>query len=145
MQNTALFWEAGMYRSPITIRTFQIRVQGRAQERKNLLPGARIVYHSPFDVWTAHRTKLLQCTHTHRGNTSFFLGEKSPSDDQNWTPNLEAVRASIRFAIATGQLDAAQPCRRTQITHSSRSNSHQPPRARDGIRASTAKNWMFNS
>jgi hypothetical protein len=57
--------------------------------------------------WTAHRTELLQCTHTHRGNISFFLGGKSPSDDQNWTPNLEAVRASIRFAIATGRLDAA--------------------------------------
>lgn len=57
--------------------------------------------------WTTHRTKMLQYTHTHRGNISFFLGGKSPSDDQNWTPNLEAVRASIRFAIATGRLDAA--------------------------------------
>lgn len=57
--------------------------------------------------WTAHRTEMLQRTHTHRGNISFFLGGKSPSDDQNWTPNLEAVRASIRFAIATGRLDAA--------------------------------------
>lgn len=56
--------------------------------------------------WTAHRTEMLQCTHTHRSNISFFLGGKSPSDDQNWTPNLEAVRASIRFAIATGRLDA---------------------------------------
>jgi hypothetical protein len=57
--------------------------------------------------WTSHRTEMLQCTHTHRGNMSFFLGGKSPSDDKNWTPNLEAVRASIRFAIATGRLDAA--------------------------------------
>ncbi|KAJ5152514.1 hypothetical protein N7492_009794 [Penicillium capsulatum] len=57
--------------------------------------------------WTSHRTEMLQCIHTHRGNISFFLGGKSPSDDQNWTPNLEAVRASIRFAIATGRLDAA--------------------------------------
>ena len=56
--------------------------------------------------WTAHRTELLQCTYTHRGNLSFFLGGKSPSDDQKWTPNLEAVRASIRFAIATGRLEA---------------------------------------
>ncbi|KAJ5730151.1 uncharacterized protein N7483_004659 [Penicillium malachiteum] len=55
--------------------------------------------------WTAHRTRLLHCTDTHRGNISYFLGGKSPSDDQNWTPNLEAVRASIRFAIATGRLD----------------------------------------
>jgi hypothetical protein len=35
--------------------------------------------------WTAHRTEMLQCTNTHRGNISFFLGGKSPSDDQNWT------------------------------------------------------------
>ncbi|CRG92890.1 hypothetical protein PISL3812_09965 [Talaromyces islandicus] len=57
--------------------------------------------------WTTYRTEMLQCTNTHRGNMSFFLGGKSPSDDQNWTPNLQAVRASIRFAIATGRLDAA--------------------------------------
>ncbi|KAJ5887621.1 hypothetical protein N7495_007662 [Penicillium taxi] len=56
--------------------------------------------------WTAHRTELLQCINTHRGNISFFLGGKSPSDDQKWTPNLEAVRASIRFAMATGRLEA---------------------------------------
>ncbi|KAJ5125944.1 hypothetical protein N7526_008121 [Penicillium atrosanguineum] len=56
--------------------------------------------------WTTHRTDMLQCTDTHRGNLSFYLGGKSPSDDQKWTPNLEAVRASIRFAIATGRLEA---------------------------------------
>jgi hypothetical protein len=56
--------------------------------------------------WTVHRTEMLQCTNTHRGNISFYLGGKSPSDDQNWTPNFEAVRATIRFAIATGRLDA---------------------------------------
>ncbi|EED22762.1 conserved hypothetical protein [Talaromyces stipitatus ATCC 10500] len=39
-------------------------------------------------------------------NISFFLGGKSPSDSQNWTPNFEEVRASIPFAIATGRLDA---------------------------------------
>ena len=57
--------------------------------------------------WTTHRTEMLQCIHTHRGNISFFLGGKSPLDDANWTPNLDAVRASIRFAIATGRLDVA--------------------------------------
>ncbi|KAJ6041450.1 hypothetical protein N7460_006840 [Penicillium canescens] len=57
--------------------------------------------------WTTHRTEMLQCTHTHRGNISFLLGGKSPLDDQNWKPNLEAVRATIRFAIATGRLDTA--------------------------------------
>ena len=56
--------------------------------------------------WTAHRVEMLQYTNTHRGNISFFLGGKSPSDNQNWTPDLGAVRASIRFAITTGRLDA---------------------------------------
>ncbi|KAJ5672991.1 hypothetical protein N7507_002118 [Penicillium longicatenatum] len=56
--------------------------------------------------WTAHRTDILQCTDTHRGNISFYLGGKSPSDNEKWTPDLEAVRASIRFAIATGRLEA---------------------------------------
>ncbi|KAI2864678.1 hypothetical protein CBS11852_11527 [Aspergillus niger] len=56
--------------------------------------------------WTTQRIALLQCTRTQRGNLSLCLGGKSPSDDQQWTPNLEAVRSSIRFAIATGRLDA---------------------------------------
>ncbi|KAJ5215329.1 uncharacterized protein N7498_001736 [Penicillium cinerascens] len=55
--------------------------------------------------WTAHRTDMLQCTDIHRGNISFFLGGKSPIDNEKWAPNLEAVRASIRFAIATGRLE----------------------------------------
>jgi hypothetical protein len=56
--------------------------------------------------WTAYRTEMLQCTDTRRGNISFYLGGKSPSDNQKWTPNMEAVRATIRFALATGRLDA---------------------------------------
>jgi hypothetical protein len=36
-------------------------------------------------------------------NISVSLGGKSPSDDQT---DLEVVRASIRFAIATGRLEA---------------------------------------
>ena len=59
--------------------------------------------------WTAHRTEMLQCTDTHRSNISFYLGGKSPSDDQNWTLNMKAVRATIRFALATGRLDTSQP------------------------------------
>jgi hypothetical protein len=57
--------------------------------------------------WTTHWTEMVQYTHTHRGNLFFFFGGKSPSDKQGWTPNLKAVRATIRFAIATGRLDAA--------------------------------------
>lgn len=31
--------------------------------------------------WTAHRTEMLQFTDTLRGNLSFYLGGKSPSDN----------------------------------------------------------------
>ncbi|EXK24155.1 hypothetical protein FOMG_19109 [Fusarium oxysporum f. sp. melonis 26406] len=55
--------------------------------------------------WTAHRTEMLQCTKILRGNLSFYLGGKSPSDDAKWTPNMQAVHATIRFAMATGRLD----------------------------------------
>ncbi|EAQ85551.1 hypothetical protein CHGG_09565 [Chaetomium globosum CBS 148.51] len=33
---------------------------------------------------------------------------KSPSDDKDWSPNMRAVRATIRFAIATGRLRTEQ-------------------------------------
>ena len=56
--------------------------------------------------WITHRTEMLQCTEMYRSNISFYLGGKSPSDDKNWTPDMKAVRATIRFAIATGRLDA---------------------------------------
>jgi hypothetical protein len=36
--------------------------------------------------WTALRTEMLQCTNTHRSNISFFLGGKSPSDNQDCRP-----------------------------------------------------------
>ena len=59
--------------------------------------------------WTEHRAGLLRCTETRRSNLSFYLGGKSPADTEKWTPNMEAVRATIRFAMATGRLDAAPP------------------------------------
>jgi hypothetical protein len=37
---------------------------------------------------------------------SFYLGGKTASDDKTPTPDLEAVRSMIRFAIETGRLDA---------------------------------------
>jgi hypothetical protein len=58
--------------------------------------------------WTVYRTEMLQCTNTDRGNISFYLGGKTPRDGDDWAPNVNAVRATIRFAIATGRLDANQ-------------------------------------
>ncbi|OAQ63798.1 reverse transcriptase [Purpureocillium lilacinum] len=55
--------------------------------------------------WTAFRTEMIQCTNTQRGNISFYLGGKQRSDNENWAPNMEAVRATIRNALATGRLE----------------------------------------
>ncbi|KAI3277363.1 transcriptional regulator family: Zinc finger, CCHC-type [Penicillium roqueforti] len=51
--------------------------------------------------WTAHRTELLQCTQTHRGNISFALGGGGGGRRVG-----RSTGASIRFAIATGRLEA---------------------------------------
>ena len=58
-----------------------------------------------YTKWTAFRTEMLQCTETYRSNILFYLGGKTPTDDKSWTPDLTAVRVTIRFAIATGRLD----------------------------------------
>lgn len=56
-------------------------------------------------MWETHRTQLLNQTDTKRGNLSFYLGGKAPSDPARWTPNMEAVRATVKFAISTRRLD----------------------------------------
>ena len=48
---------------------------------------------------------MLAQTVTRRSNLSFYLGGKAPADPETWTPNMDAVRATIKFAIATGRLD----------------------------------------
>ena len=55
--------------------------------------------------WDAHRTQMLAQTDTRRGSLSFYLGGKAPSDRETWTLNMDAVQATIKFAIATGRLD----------------------------------------
>jgi hypothetical protein len=55
--------------------------------------------------WEAHRTQMLEQTETRRGSLSFYLGGKAPSDLEPWAPNMDAVRATVKYAIATGRLD----------------------------------------
>ena len=55
--------------------------------------------------WDAYRTQMLERTETRKGNLSFYLGGKAPSDPERWAPNLDAVRATIRYAMASGRLD----------------------------------------
>jgi hypothetical protein len=56
--------------------------------------------------WTALREDMLRCTVTRRGILSFYLGGKVPSDPKMWSPDMKAVRATIKYAMATGRLDA---------------------------------------
>jgi hypothetical protein len=50
----------------------------------------------PFGRWPTGRNRLvLYC----------ICYGKAASDGQKWTPNMDTVRATIRFAIATGRLE----------------------------------------
>ncbi|OAQ58289.1 endonuclease/exonuclease/phosphatase [Purpureocillium lilacinum] len=55
--------------------------------------------------WTAQREILLKCERTKIVNLSFFLGGKAASENDRWKPNMQAVRATIRFAMATKRLE----------------------------------------
>ena len=54
--------------------------------------------------WDTEREVMRQAGQSMLGNLSFFLGGKSASDGPKWAPNLEAVRATVKFAMATGRL-----------------------------------------
>ena len=55
--------------------------------------------------WDARRTEMLAQTNTRRGNLSFYLGGKTTADPDTWKPDMDAVRSTIKFAIATGRLN----------------------------------------
>ncbi|KAF5262789.1 hypothetical protein FOXYS1_6484 [Fusarium oxysporum] len=55
--------------------------------------------------WETERQMMRQIGQSMMGRLSFFLGEKAASDGPKWAPNLEAVRAAVRFAMATGRLN----------------------------------------
>lgn len=56
-------------------------------------------------TWVSERESMMKCERTKMGDLSFFLGGKSMSDGEKWKPNMSAVRATIKFAMATGRLD----------------------------------------
>ncbi|KAK0369740.1 hypothetical protein CLIM01_12898 [Colletotrichum limetticola] len=60
---------------------------------------------------------MLQQTESNRGNLSYFLGGKSASDPDDWSPNVDTVKETIKFAMSTERLDA-------QI---SQQRNHTPP------------------
>jgi len=55
--------------------------------------------------WTALRENMLECIATRRGSLSFYLGGKALSDSKQWSLDMKAVRATIKYAMATGRLD----------------------------------------
>jgi hypothetical protein len=58
--------------------------------------------------WTLQRQQYLQATTERWTDVSFLLGgwthERVDGALKKWKPNMEAVRATIRFAKATGRL-----------------------------------------
>ena len=55
--------------------------------------------------WDAHRLEMLEQTDKNRGNLSVHLEGKARTDPKEWTPNIEAVKATIKYASSTGRLD----------------------------------------
>jgi hypothetical protein len=71
--------------------------------------------------WDQQRRQLFRETDTRRGCLSFFLGGKAPSDPAKWTPNVSAVRATVKYAIATERLKFEPTARPEAIINDHRS------------------------
>jgi hypothetical protein len=50
------------------------------------------------------------------GNVSFFLGGRSTEEEGRWKPELEAIRATVRFTMATGRLASTGSGKEAYIT-----------------------------
>ncbi|OHE94828.1 hypothetical protein CORC01_09846 [Colletotrichum orchidophilum] len=48
---------------------------------------------------------MLQQTETRRGNLSYFLGGKRASDPKDWSPSVDVVKETIKFAMSMERLD----------------------------------------
>lgn len=72
--------------------------------------GAETIEHFLFRCtkWDTQRENMRRIRQANIGNLSVFLGGKQATDGPKWAPDLEAVRATIRFAINTKRLDADQ-------------------------------------
>jgi hypothetical protein len=55
--------------------------------------------------WTEYRTKGFIRASTREHAISHFLGGKSEKDGERWEPDLAAVKATIKYIIATGRLE----------------------------------------
>lgn len=57
---------------------------------------------------------LFRYSATRRESLSFYLGGKAPSDPKEWSPDMKAVRETIKYEMATGRLDVDDEQRQTQ-------------------------------
>ncbi|KAF9728623.1 hypothetical protein PMIN01_13451 [Paraphaeosphaeria minitans] len=58
--------------------------------------------------WDTLREQMLEQSDTLRGSLSFYLGGRAKTDPaKTWAPSIEAVKATIRYAIATKRLETA--------------------------------------
>ena len=55
--------------------------------------------------WDMQRRELLAQIDMRRRNLSLHLGGQTCEDSSEWTPNIAAAKATIKYAISTGQLD----------------------------------------
>lgn len=55
--------------------------------------------------WSMERVPLRQYLMTRESALSLCLGGKTSSDSEDWSPNMAAVRATIKFTMDTGRLD----------------------------------------
>ena len=69
-------------------------------------------------IWAMHRAQMLQQTETRRGSLSFYLEGKAASNPEQWTPNMNAVRATIKYTLATGRLDPQLDSNPSQVQSS---------------------------
>ena len=84
---------------------------------------------------TALREYILQYTTTRRGSLSFYLGRKAPPDSKQWSPDMRAVRAEIKYAMAMGRLDPDDEQDRASRSERSLTNTTQPQPAGPALAA----------
>ncbi|CAI0651835.1 unnamed protein product [Colletotrichum noveboracense] len=75
-------------------RTLGLRESRTLSPAKAGLPGHPLVY-----------PRQSGCTQL-RKNLSYFLGVKSASDPQDWSPCRDVVQETTEFAMSTERLDA---------------------------------------
>ena len=100
------------------LNTYLHKIQAAESDQCQCGKSSETVKHFLFQCkqWAEHREEMKKQTTTRWGDLSFYLGGKSnqkigdqPIDPHPWKPSLSAVRATIRFANATGRFAPTPP------------------------------------